>query len=275
MMNGRMIIFPNGSKKALTLSYDDGNTYDERLCEIMAKYGVKGTFNINSAQGGRGKRMTIDKAVEVYQKYGQEVGYHGCEHLYFHTVSTPQMMLDVVNDRIALEGATGDFIIGGAYPYGSVNKDIKDALRLAGLKYSRTTVATKEFKLPDDWLEWHPTCHHNQDDLFELLEKFLTGNPWLEQVFYLWGHSYEFDAQNTWELIEKFCQRVQGEPIWCATNGEIYTYVTAYRSLQFTADDSIVYNPTQIDVWFAEAPNGTPISVPAGKKVRVETGEIL
>ena len=45
-------LFPGGKKKALTLSYDDGVTQDERLIDIMNQYKVKGTFNINAGMMG-------------------------------------------------------------------------------------------------------------------------------------------------------------------------------------------------------------------------------
>ena len=38
----------NGKNKALTLSYDDGVESDVRLVEILNRYGVKCTFNLNS-----------------------------------------------------------------------------------------------------------------------------------------------------------------------------------------------------------------------------------
>ena len=40
--------FPGGLAKALTFSYDDGVEQDIRLVEILDKYGMKGTFNLNS-----------------------------------------------------------------------------------------------------------------------------------------------------------------------------------------------------------------------------------
>lgn len=42
------MILKDGKTKVLTLSYDDGVVQDIRLIEIMNKYGLKGTFNINS-----------------------------------------------------------------------------------------------------------------------------------------------------------------------------------------------------------------------------------
>ena len=43
----------NGKYKALTFSFDDGNFDDIRLIKIMNKYGLKGTFNLNSGKSQR------------------------------------------------------------------------------------------------------------------------------------------------------------------------------------------------------------------------------
>ena len=40
------------------------------------------------------------------------------------------------------------------------------------------------------------------------------------------------------------------EEIWYATNMESFDYVNAYRSLLFSADNAIVYSPTQLAVSF-------------------------
>ena len=48
MMANLIMRFPGGKPKALTLSYDDGVEQDVKLIEIAEKYGIKGTFNINS-----------------------------------------------------------------------------------------------------------------------------------------------------------------------------------------------------------------------------------
>ena len=44
--------FKDGKSKALTLSYDDAVVQDIRLIGIMDKYGIKGTFNVNSGWYG-------------------------------------------------------------------------------------------------------------------------------------------------------------------------------------------------------------------------------
>ena len=71
------------------------------------------------------------------------------------------------------------------------------------------------------------------------------------RLFYLWGHSNEFDNNENWEVIEKFAEYVGGrEDVWYATNIEIYDYVKAYENLQTSIDKNIVHNPSFIDVWF-------------------------
>ena len=46
-MRYRYMLFPQGKTKALTLSYDDGCIYDIRLAEILERFGIKATFNLN------------------------------------------------------------------------------------------------------------------------------------------------------------------------------------------------------------------------------------
>ena len=42
----------NGKKKAVTFSFDDGIEQDVRAIEILDKYGLKATFNLNSGKFG-------------------------------------------------------------------------------------------------------------------------------------------------------------------------------------------------------------------------------
>jgi hypothetical protein len=71
------------------------------------------------------------------------------------------------------------------------------------------------------------------------------------QLYYLWGHTYEFEGNDNWEVFEQIAQRISGkEDIWYATNIEIYNYVQAYNSLIFSADMKRVYNPTATKLYF-------------------------
>ena len=87
-------------------------------------------------------------------------------------------------------------------------------------------------------------------------------------LFYLWGHSYEFNDNDNWNVIEEFAEYIGNrEEIWYATNGEIYDYVQAFNSLQFSANGAIIRNPSATDVYMCY--RGKNVLVPAGKTVKV------
>jgi hypothetical protein len=96
------------------------------------------------------------------------------------------------------------------------------------------------------------TCHHNDPRLMDLARAFVETTQFNDPpLFYVWGHSYEFDAWNNWNVIEEFAEYIGNRSdIWYATNIEIYDYIEAFNSLQFSAAGTRVYNPTLIDVWF-------------------------
>ena len=85
----------------------------------------------------------------------------------------------------------------------------------------------------------------------ELAKRFVEQKPIFQPwLFYLWGHSYEFDANQNWNVMEEFAAYMGGrEDIWYATNIEIYDYVTAWRSMITSADGMRIYNPTCKKLW--------------------------
>lgn len=252
--------FPNGKPKALTLSYDDGIIQDKRLIEILNRYGLKATFNLNSGLYpkedviGKG-RMSAKQTRETYIDSGHEVACHGLTHQFLDRQPMVSVINEVFEDRKNLEEMFGRQVCGMAYPYGAYSDGVIETLKNSGILYSRTCISTHDFRIPTDWLRLTATCHHTDSKLSELTERFVSQSPddsynktpWL---FYLWGHSYEFDECNNWELIEDFCEKTGGKnDIWYATNIEVYDYVEAFRSLRYSARCNRVYNPTAITVW--------------------------
>lgn len=267
--------FPGGKRKAVTLSYDDGVVQDIHLIEIMKKYGLKGTFNINSglyapegteydAHKPNG-RMTKSMCIETYKDSGMEVAVHGLTHPFLEQLPISMQKHEIMQDRANLENEFGTIIRGMAYPYGTYNDEVVETLRECGILYSRTVVSTENFDIPTDWLRMPATCHHSHSRLMELAKEFLT-DDWTQRakLFYLWGHSFEFDSDNNWNVIEEFGQYVGNrEDIWYATNMEVYEYVEAYRKLVFSTDGHMVYNPTAVPVYF----------LVDGKNICVQPGE--
>lgn len=236
-------LFPGGKLKALTMSYDDGVPEDRRLLDIFNRFGIKGSFHLNS---GRLGPSTLEDAADLYR--GHEISCHGKNHYSLDRIPPSCVLQQILEDRQALEMVAGYPVRGLSYPNGAYNSAILPLLASAGIVYSRTTVSSGRFCLPEDWLRWNPTCHHN-DDLAGKGERFKALKSPLS-VFYVWGHSYEFERQNNWQLIEEFCQSIGGqEDIWYATNIEIYDYIQSVRRLQFSADGRLVFNPSCCAVW--------------------------
>ena len=260
-MNHRYMRFPGGKPKALTLSYDDGVEQDIELMRLLKKYGVKCTFNLNSGwyppegttypAGTIHRRMTESKVTELYSDPFAEVAGHASTHPFLDQLAPSQAMKEVVDDRIALEKQFGKLVRGFAYPYGTFNDDVVEILRLAGIVYARTVISHHSFDLPKDWLRLGATCHHDDPLLMELGNKFVNETPSRDSwLFYLWGHSYEFEQHDNWQVIEDFLALTSGkDDVWYATNLEVYEYCEAYKRLVFSADGETVFNPSSISVW--------------------------
>lgn len=261
-----LLCFPGGKHKALTMSYDDGTTADRRLVSIFNRYGIKGAFHLNGGLFGTGNRISEEEAGSLYE--GQEVSAHTLTHPTIARCPREQLVHEITEDRKKLEKLAGYTVRGMSYPNGSFNQEIKRMLPYLGIEYARVVQTTGGFDMPDDWLEWQPTCHHN-DRLLERAETFidLHKSQYL-YLMYVWGHSYEFDNDNNWELIESFCDRISGhDSIWYATNIEIADYMRAYGQMKFSADLSFAYNTTATSVWLTV--DGRIVEVKGGCQVEL------
>ena len=257
------ITFPNGLKKAFTLSYDDGCYDDLRLIEMMEKYGVRGTFNVSSGitrpEGqepcGSWERLTLSER-QAYRRDGVEVAVHGQTHRDFTKISEPELIYEIMGDKHALESEFGCLVRGAAYPYGSFNDLSVERLKNCGIKYCRTVWSDYSLNMPSDWLRLRPTAHHADPKLPELVDKFLTETPRDLRMMYIWGHTPEFRRDKNWGLIEDILSKVSGrEDIWFATNIEICEYDLAAKSLEYSADGRFVYNPTAVKVLLERRPD--------------------
>ena len=267
-MRYRFLRFPGGKSKAFTLSYDDGNPADIKLSEIITKYGVKCTFNLNGDAIKKTNGITKEEAIEHILSKRHEIAVHGNYHRAEGSIRPIEGIRDVLDCRIELEEKYDMIIRGMAYPDCGIRifsnnttyEMVKNYLTELDIAYARSLGAdNNSFELPNDWHRWIPTAHHNNPKIMEYLNEFLsldispktyhaTRRP---RLFYMWGHSYEFVNDNNWEHLEEICRKVSDhEDIWHATNMEICEYVNAYNSLIYSAGGKIIYNPSLIDIWF-------------------------
>ena len=286
-MKYRFLRYPGGLQKAVTLSYDDGCRQDIRLAETIDKYNLKCTFNLNSAyiadEPGEW-HLTVDEIADHIVAGGHEIALHGARHVAPGKERPIDGIREMLECRLELERRFGMIIRGMAYPDSGINcfannvdyQKIKQYLSDLDIAYARTVDGDNDmFRLPGDWHRWVPTVHHINPQVTEYIEKF---NARHEQeytadntplLFYLWGHSYEFDEFENWDLLEEICKSLAGrDDTWYATNIEIYDYVAAYNSLIFSADGTVVHNPTATTVWIYT--DGNTVSVGPGQTARCE-----
>lgn len=241
-------MYPEGKTQALTMSYDDGVVEDRQLIEIFNRYNIKGTFHLNAGFLGKSNKIAATELAGLYK--GHEVSCHGFTHPCFDRISRAEIIREILEDRQELEKLTAYPVRGMSYPFGVWSPETLEALKTLDIVYSRTVLSTGKFLIPEDFLLWHPTCHHN-DKLMERATNF-KNNPRNFALFYVWGHAYEFDRQNNWDIIEEFCSFIANDPmVWYATNIEIYDYIMVMKRLEFSADSSMVRNPSAMPAWLS------------------------
>lgn len=266
--------FPGGKFKTVTLSYDDGSIHDVRLAETLNKYGLKCTFNYHNSvvTSPSPEKISVDEINGLLLGNGHEVAVHGKTHAALGVTPSANGVRDVLEGRLELEKRFGRIIRGFAYPdtmkfiSGEKYERIKAYLKELGIVYARICCTdfhdflkdSDAFCLPEDFYFWVPTVHHDNKKIFEYMESFIkldeskiyraSRHP---RIFYIWGHSSEFESKGHWDHLEEICEKISGkEDTWYATNIEIYEYVKAYESLVLSADGTTVYNPTLHKIWF-------------------------
>lgn len=281
MIKYQFLRFPGNKSKAVTLSYDDGNVEDLRFSDVISKAGLKCTFNLNS--NVLKKNVISDQQIqEKFLDRGHEIAVHG----YLHTAPSFQRPIEgikeVLNGRLELEERFDRIIRGMAYPDHAVSffangtsyEIIKNYLTDLGIVYARTVGNDNfDFRLPDDWHKWMPSVHHNNPKVLDYIDAFLniqfTKVKQPPRLFFMWGHAYEFERNNNWELLDEICDKLAGhEDIWYATNMEIYEYVNAYYSLVHSADASKIYNPTLHTIWLVT--DGVPYTIRPGETIQIQ-----
>ncbi len=220
----------NGKNKAVTFSYDDGVEEDKRLVELLNRYGLKATFNLNSGiQTGASfwesngiviRRMNIKGLKELYK--GHEIAVHTLTHANLEMCSEETIYNEIWQDKCNLERMFDQDIWGMAYPYGVYNEEIMKVVKKCGIQYARTVEATGDFQISEDLLRLKATGHHNDSNMLELARQFVEEKVDTPKLFYVWGHSYEFDLKDNWAYMEELCSILSGhEDIYYGTNAQV------------------------------------------------------
>ncbi len=197
--------------------WDDGVTTDVRLTDILRRHGAKATFNLNPGthreERGSGwthkntevLRLGRNELRDVYD--GFTIGSHTVTHPRLERIPIDAARAEISEGRRQLQDLFGQPVYGFAYPCGTYNEEVMEAVREAGHRYARTTQRADRPFPPDDPMALHPCGHFLDADLPEKYEAAKPGG-----VFYFWGHSYEMISEDMWTAFEGFIEHISADP---------------------------------------------------------------
>lgn len=227
----------NGKIKAVTFSYDDGVTQDIRLIELLNKYNLKCTFNLNSELlSKKGMLVRENQRIAHYKVHSSDVAsvYEGHE-VAVHTLCHPnltqlednEVIRQVETDRLNLSELVKYEVVGMAYPCGGVNNDDRVAELIknnTGVKYSRTITSSYNFDIQENLYRFNPSVYHLEwEKMMQLGKQFVDLKTETPKIFYIWGHSYEMDYYpDYWIKLEEFFKLIANkDDIFYGTNKQI------------------------------------------------------
>ena len=134
--------------KIVSLSFDDGTIYDIRFIELLNKYNLKATLNLNSElndfvwyyNNNPIKRLDLAKYKNLY--LGHEIAAHSLTHPYFSSLTKEEIIKEVKEDIDNLTRIFNQEIVGFAFPFHDQTEDniqtVKNNINLYLLKGNDT-----------------------------------------------------------------------------------------------------------------------------------------
>ena len=235
-------VYPNGNHKALIMSYDDGLDDDIALAQLFDRYGIIGTFHLNSGlldtraiwyQGKPneflGTYLSKDTLLYVFKNH--EIAVHGTYHKALVGLSDEEILEEINVDIENLTILSDRKISSMAYAFGSTNDHVAEVIGTTPLTNARTTKSSYNFDLPEDYYLWNPTCHDSE--ALEYLEAYISLDSPSLSLFYVWGHSWELRDTLRNQNILKFCNEIgDRDDIWYTGAGDFADYHASLKVLE-------------------------------------------
>lgn len=199
-------------RKIFLLSFDDGTVYDGRFVQLLNRYGIKGTFNLNSGLEDfiwefEGKQVVRQHLADVLQQYrGHEVASHTLTHPWLNSLTPPALCREVGEDCARIKELFGLSEIGFGVPFTACGeREIR--LIKKYVRYIRLSEYAKDFSIPKD--PWHIPIHGLYNDP-DIREKILAFSRSEEEtaLFVMAGHSYELEMLDHWGYMEELLRYI-------------------------------------------------------------------
>ena len=267
-------LFPGGKAKAFNISYDDGVVQDIRFVELLNRYGLKGTFNLNYGLmrrqftwqhecGMTVRRIPEDQVVSVYE--GHEIASHSYSHPYFDNAPEYEILRELGADKFFLEKHFSREVAGYATPFYYYSDLMADCVRHCGFEYARISEESNDYSIPEDFFRWRGSKFHWEEDLVDFVQGFLDTGKELA-LCQLVGHSYDLDVMDLWDTMEELCRRVsENKSVWAAAHIEIVRYLRNMARAKIT--DREILNESSGELWFLI--DGSTICLRPGEKISI------
>jgi hypothetical protein len=212
----------------ITTSWDDGHPYDRRVAELLARYGLNGTFYVpRITEHGT---MTAAQLRELSGAF--ELGTHTVHHVDLTRLSDEMAWQEIVGGKSWLEESTGKPCPMFCPPRGRYSARHLQLIKQAGHGGVRSVeLLSLDFPRPADGLMLVPTTvqahpHGWRTYAGNMLKRGAVRNLWLYilygrsldwvrlaesllchalergGVFHLWGHSWELQQTGQWRRLE-------------------------------------------------------------------------
>jgi len=201
--------------KYFLLSFDDGTVYDRRFVELLNRYGIKGTFNLNSGLEDfvwyyedrfPVRRQILSEIGDLYR--GHEIASHSLHHHWLDTLTPPQISREISEDCETLKKLFGLQEIGFGVPFTACRERENRIIRKL-VRYIRLSEFADTYALPED--PYHIPIHglYHDDEIREKIRKFAE-NDLENSLFVMAGHSYELEVLDHWGYMEDLLQFISG-----------------------------------------------------------------
>ncbi len=238
--DGRHVLSTNGSATSpvsgvrpltcITTSWDDGHPLDLRVADLLAKYGLRGTFYVPREAGGH-PTLSLVQLRELSGAF--EVGGHTVHHVDLTRVSDELAWQEISESKSWLAESTGIPCPMFCPPKGKCTAAHRDMMRRAEftgmrsvellsldfphsengllllpttvqayphsiLAYARNTVTRCSFGNL-----WRYVAHCRFADWSKVARSLLEAALEHGGIFHLWGHSWELEKTGQWHQLEE------------------------------------------------------------------------
>ena len=276
-VKGYDIVYPNGTKKAVTLRFDDGPEGDRKMVELLNKNELKATFYLTISKLNHGGFVTSDEVKTLYNRY--EVANHTYSHKdpRSEKLTSQQVQDELQKGKDALEMLTGKIVFGYGYvcsTYGDIGEEeYKKLLSKTGHEYATmawenggfTPYITDRFAVGDSF-------RFSDIRLLDKAKEYCDENAQNLSIFFAMAHTYEFDDKNTpygWNTVEDFFEIIAGhDDMWYATNGEVISYLlSVYKFIGDNKNSDTIINTTGNTIYLSK--DSKVISLPHGETLHI------